>query len=1554
MVFIKRFITILAAFLVCKVSAQTNVPSVTTRVSNATVTTTYRPAAYASGDSTPVNYVRTWQPLQPYTLKDSVTSAYRTAAEVSRATQYIDGLGKPLQTVSRQSSPELKDIVAPVVYDSMGRVQHGFLPYVSTAGDGAFKTNPFNDQAGFYGSTYLSQQSAFTNETIYYSKSIIERSALNRVQKSFAPGNSWAGSEGGTEHAIQMQYLVNAVNDSVRIWTITNTALTYSSGDVSTNIPTSTSGEVYSAGQLFKNVTIDEKGNSVVEYKDKDGRVVLKKVQIASTPGTAHIGWLCTYYVYDDFGNLRFVIPPKAVAALLEHNTWDLSGYTTIINELCFRYEYDGRYRMNAKKVPGAGWVYMIYDKRDRLVFTQDANMKTGQQWMYTFYDALNRPLQTGMMTKNIRPDSLQMYVNDHTGSSSISTVTTSGSFPSPIPEHLIITERQAGRDKYHATGTITFSGELTTESTADFVAQIFGATAGTFSNTTSVLDNPLPSGTSPIALTFSYYDDYSVTSKTYSTSDNSKLGIGTNTYGDSIPGAGSNHTRGIATVSRVRVIKDPSDLTLGDWLETSSFYDDKGRMIQSNADNYKGGLDVSTNRYDFTGKVICNYLLHTNPADSTIAMRVRTNMDYDHAGRLLTITKQVNDNDTTKRFTVRNTYDATGQLLRKRLGQKSMTDTAALNNQDYSYNIRGWLKGMNWNYGASSGSTTSQLNISGNKWFAMDLSYDWGYGTNEFNGNIAGQRWVSAGDGAERTFGYGYDAGNRLLFADFNQNFSGSWAKSSGSFGIDFSVKMGDGLNADSAYDANGNILAMRQMGLKLNASSVIDKLTYTYNSNSNKLARVADSLTTDQKLGDFTDGNTGSDDYGYDVNGNLLKDRNKAIGGASTDGIIYNHLNLPYQVSVTGKGTIKYIYDATGNKLEKITKDTVIANKTNTTDYLNGFVYENNTLQFFGHEEGRVRMNHAVTVTNPTVFAYDYFVKDHLGNTRVVLTDEKQQDIYPAATLEPSALSTEQNYYTINTGAIASPTLPSSYHNNNGTPVNPNPTSDTTATSTKMYKLRGGTSDNSGLGITLRVMAGDNLSIFGRSFYSTNNSGDDPSYNLPVSTLIASLLGTPGGAAAANSHNMVTSTIVNDQAGTAIGNFLTGGTRTSTASSVPRAYINYILFDDHFQYVTGGFSTVGSNGAIKVYDASVSELQNIDIPKNGYAYIYASNESPVDVFFDNLQVVQNRGPLLEETHYYPFGLTMAGISSKAAGKLENRFKYNGKELQSKEFSDGSGLELYDYGARMQDPQLGRFFNQDRFAHKYFSFSPYQYAANNPVMNIDVNGDSLSTVVKTTTTDAQGNTVTTNNKISFDYNSCKGTYEAYGEDGNVYAGGDKYVESVTTALNDIGKGSAGQKMLTGLIDDTKNTSLEEVQGGNSTLIDGSKIKWNPTNTSGGPDQNGSTSRPAYIGLAHEMGHLEDVRAGTINNGAWYSFKDANGKSKSVPFADIYATHRENQIRAQNGLSLRTHYIPDGNGGGVEETRVIRGGTNKSLYYTPNGSTNYSKLNRKDPAYVYK
>jgi RHS repeat-associated protein len=145
-----------------------------------------------------------------------------------------------------------------------------------------------------------------------------------------------------------------------------------------------------------------------------------------------------------------------------------------------------------------------------------------------------------------------------------------------------------------------------------------------------------------------------------------------------------------------------------------------------------------------------------------------------------------------------------------------------------------------------------------------------------------------------------------------------------------------------------------------------------------------------------------------------------------------------------------------------------------------------------------------------------------------------------------------------------------------------------------------------------------------------------------------------------------------------------------------------------------------VGSSGVVKDHHNDAS-MQGIQIPKNGYIYIYCSNESPVDVFFDNVQVVHTRGPLLEETHYYPFGLTMAGISSKAASGLSNRYKFNGSnELQNSEFTDGSGLEWYDAQKRMYDPQIGRFISIDPIGGFSVSISLYAFASNNPILNND------------------------------------------------------------------------------------------------------------------------------------------------------------------------------------------------------------------------------------------
>jgi len=127
------------------------------------------------------------------------------------------------------------------------------------------------------------------------------------------------------------------------------------------------------------------------------------------------------------------------------------------------------------------------------------------------------------------------------------------------------------------------------------------------------------------------------------------------------------------------------------------------------------------------------------------------------------------------------------------------------------------------------------------------------------------------------------------------------------------------------------------------------------------------------------------------------------------------------------------------------------------------------------------------------------------------------------------------------------------------------------------------------------------------------------------------------------------------------------------------------------------------------------------VSIPKNGYLYIYLSNTNKTyPVYFDDLHIEHKRGALVEETHYYPFGLTMAGICSKAAGATENKKKYQQYELNS-DFD----INLYESFYRSHDPQLGRFWQIDPKPNYWES--PYAAMGNNPISNMDFLGDSIA-----------------------------------------------------------------------------------------------------------------------------------------------------------------------------------------------------------------------------------
>jgi RHS repeat-associated protein len=319
------------------------------------------------------------------------------------------------------------------------------------------------------------------------------------------------------------------------------------------------------------------------------------------------------------------------------------------------------------------------------------------------------------------------------------------------------------------------------------------------------------------------------------------------------------------------------------------------------------------------------------------------------------------------------------------------------------------------------------------------------------------------------------------------------------------------------------------------------------------------------------------------------------------------------------------------------------------------------------------------------------------------------------------------EKQYYRIDPGYIVNKPWYNSYldyqNHNNVPPSNPNPnypagaSPGQYATSQKVYSLNGST-NRTGLEMVIKVMAGDKVDIFGRS-YHTNYSSVSNGNSTPLSILqiMSGLISSPSNAISGKGVNA--SQLESWNAGLLPSSFIRGQNYES-GTTIPKAYINYIFLDEQFRYVSGGASRVGNYGEVKQH---WSELSNLAAQKNGYLLVYVSNESNFTVFFDNLQVVHKTGPIVEETHYYPFGLVMQGISSKIPGSVVNRKKYNGKEEQRQEFGDGSGLEWLDYGARIYDAQIGRMNHVDPMAHKMPFASPYAYCLNNPINMVDPDG---------------------------------------------------------------------------------------------------------------------------------------------------------------------------------------------------------------------------------------
>ncbi|CAD0002417.1 DUF6443 domain-containing protein [Flavobacterium salmonis] len=955
------------------------------------------------GQTQTENYIKT----TTYKVESTTIITDPTNTQANQNVTYFDGLGRPIQEVAHQQSGTGKDIVTATEYDAFGRQVKEYLPYVPAAASLNYKSTALTDVGTFYNTA------TYENTLNPFSQKEFEASPLNRVLKQAAPGEDW---KLGNAHEIRLDYQTNTNTDQVKRFGVSFI------GD-NKNSPYLEDNGIYATSQLYKIIIKDEnwKANQTFsddhttqEFKDKQDRIVLKR---SFDTGK----WHDTYYVYDDYGNLTYVLPPKAATyntiaqaytnqeIFEDHADFFVNG---VENDYCMIYIYKAYndfglafYASNftSGTILKSGKIahlnfspnlpnmslgnIMVLNANGESVIGATAYIQDGDLY-FSSTGAAVYPDQNGefwFQTQNFANSALVAF--DRTALNDLiyqykydkRNRLVEKKLPGKDWEYIVYDELDRpvltqdanlrlnqkwlftkydvlGRTAYtgiHTNGTylsrIDMQNYFDTQN--DVASKMYEtkATSGTGYDSSYYSNTNFPNTNIEIH-TINYYDDYNFD------------------INGSNPVTPVVNTKGLATGNKVRILGTTN------WTTNVSGYDAKARLIYSFSKNdYLGTTSTTKSELDFIGQPLKNISTHLRDGVTTT---IEDSFNYDNAGRLIKQTQSING-AATPEVIAENVYDELGQLIQKKVGGK--TTQNGLQTVDYSYNIRGWLKAINDNDIINN----NVISMGSGDLFGFKINYNKpSTGISLYNGNISQTFWKSANtmDTNLKNYSYTYDALNRFRTAKYAEN----------------NVSNSKFDETIYEYDRNGNILNLvrnMQSPYDTRWSTTIDNLAYEYDKG-NKLMKVNDSYKGATYGGEgFKDGNNTGNDYSYDVNGNLTKDLNKKIGTATSEGITYNHLNLPTKIIFNTGETIDYIYDATGIKQRKIVSTGT------TTDYAGGFQYENNILKFFPQSEGYVEYNSGS-------FNYIYQYKDHLGNVRL-----SYKDISLTAT--PSLQVLEENSY-------------------------------------------------------------------------------------------------------------------------------------------------------------------------------------------------------------------------------------------------------------------------------------------------------------------------------------------------------------------------------------------------------------------------------------------------------------------------------------------------------------------------------------------------------------
>ncbi len=651
-------------------------------------------------------------------------------------------------------------------------------------------------------------------------------------------------------------------------------------------------------------VQTDEANNSTKEFIDKEGRTI-ETWQISTTGNI-----LKTAYIYDDVSRLRYIIPPKAYDLA---NTFDETTLpnTSYFNEGVYAFRYDERGRVVEKHTPSGGWHYTVYNELDQALLSQNSRQRETNLWEWVRYDGHGRIVMGGTLTSTASRATLQ-------------------------------------------TAFLIFLADTQFEERSTASGNLYGYTSRSFPSSITIV-------ASDVKRVY-YFDDYTWVN----TVGVPNTALGFTQYKTQQWG----NPKGLATGSLVR------KLDSGVMLKSVMYYDDKNRLIQSQTENRFGRINQSDLVLNFAGDLLEERTIYRKPSKADIT--TSTKYTYDHVGRKIGAIHFLNGKPTPL---AQYKHDGIGRVIQKRLMQAGndfiiegspqpngdqdianrfvllTTGTITAQNGtylacispnmlqeiDYSYNVRGQLRGINLD-------ASGNLALTNGDVFGMKLDY---HETGVFfDGKLHKQTWKSSSQATNRGFTYGYDDFKRIQEATYagagseNYNLSGM------------------------LYDANGNITALQRSGLTAsNTWGAIDNLIYHYNTASNRLSYIEDNSLTGKG---FKDGG-GTADFTYYNDGSLKSDNNRGITL-----IEYNYMGLPDIIHFGSTQRIENVYDAEGVKLsQKLINGSVII----PTDYMGDLIYKNDSLKTIFHGEGRIAYK------NDTTYKYQFFILDHLGNTRAII---------------------------------------------------------------------------------------------------------------------------------------------------------------------------------------------------------------------------------------------------------------------------------------------------------------------------------------------------------------------------------------------------------------------------------------------------------------------------------------------------------------------------------------------------------------------------------------